>query len=61
MTALVQANVSSLSPFTALVVPPMAKCIQDSNTPVRMAAERCALHVLQLTKGEKACSNLTVD
>lgn len=31
--------------------PAIADCLKDANTPVRMAAERCALHVFQLTKG----------
>ncbi|XP_076949401.1 protein ILITYHIA-like isoform X2 [Bidens hawaiensis] len=29
----------------------LAECLKDGSTPVRLAAERCALHALQLTKG----------
>lgn len=31
--------------------PVVAECLKDGNTPVRLAAERCALHAFQLTKG----------
>nr|GEV72458.1 protein ILITYHIA [Tanacetum cinerariifolium] len=31
--------------------PALAECLKDGSTPVRLAAERCALHALQLTKG----------
>ncbi|GMH13085.1 hypothetical protein Nepgr_014926 [Nepenthes gracilis] len=42
---------------TAMVVqasifgPGLAECLKDGNTPVRLAAERCALHAFQLAKG----------
>jgi ferritin-like protein len=31
--------------------PAIADALKDSSMPVRLAAERCALHVFQLTKG----------
>lgn len=31
--------------------PALAECLKDGSTPVRLAAERCALHCFQLTKG----------
>lgn len=41
---MVMANISSLGPA-------IAECLKASNMPVRLAAERCALHVFLLTKG----------
>lgn len=38
------ANISNLGPA-------IAECLKDSNMPVRLATERCALHVFLLTKG----------
>ncbi|XP_050224461.1 protein ILITYHIA [Mercurialis annua] len=35
----------------SLIGPVLAECLKDSSTPVRLAAERCALHAFQLTKG----------
>lgn len=34
-----------------VIGPALAECLKDANTPVRLAAERCALHAFQLTKG----------
>ena len=34
-----------------MVGPGVGECLKDSSAPVRMAAERCALHLLQLTQG----------
>ncbi|XP_063940175.1 protein ILITYHIA-like [Daucus carota subsp. sativus] len=31
--------------------PSLADCLKDASTPVRLAAERCALHAFQLSKG----------
>ncbi|KAI0489335.1 hypothetical protein KFK09_029177 [Dendrobium nobile] len=41
---MVMANISNLGPA-------IAECLKDGNMPVRLAAERCALHVFLLTKG----------
>lgn len=30
----------------------VGECLQDTSAPVRLAAERCALHLFQLTRGE---------
>ncbi|KAH0938797.1 hypothetical protein HID58_006258 [Brassica napus] len=35
----------------SVIGPPLAECLKDGSTPVRLAAERCAMHVFQLTKG----------
>lgn len=43
-TEFVLANISSIGPA-------VAELLKDGNTPVRLAAERCVLHVFQLTKG----------
>jgi hypothetical protein len=32
--------------------PGVGECLQDTSAPVRLAAERCALHLFQLTRGE---------
>lgn len=42
--SVISANLSSLAPE-------IAECLKDGSSPVRLAAERCALHVFQLTKG----------
>ena len=44
----------SSSPIVAhinIIGPALAECLKDGSTPVRLAAERCALHAFQLTKG----------
>ncbi|KAF3790933.1 eIF-2-alpha kinase activator [Nymphaea thermarum] len=51
--AIAKANPSALCPFLTIVGPALAECLKDGNTPVRLAAERCALHVFQLTKGSE--------
>ncbi|KAH9290136.1 hypothetical protein KI387_034253, partial [Taxus chinensis] len=37
--------------YLATLGPVIAECLKDGSMPVRLAAERCALHVFQLTKG----------
>lgn len=46
-----QDNPSATMANISVIGPPLAECLKDGNTPVRLAAERCALHVFQLTKG----------
>lgn len=33
--------------------PGVGECLQDSSAPVRLAAERCAFHLFQLSRGPK--------
>lgn len=49
--AVAKANPSAIMSHSALIGPSLAECLKDANTPVRLAAERCALHAFQLTKG----------
>jgi len=46
-----QANPSAILSQSSIVGPALAECLKDANTPVRLAAERCALHAFQLAKG----------
>ncbi|KAH1083318.1 hypothetical protein J1N35_023079 [Gossypium stocksii] len=46
-----KANPSVIMTHLSLIGPALAECLKDSSTPVRLAAERCALHSFQLTKG----------
>ncbi|KAB2621344.1 translational activator GCN1 [Pyrus ussuriensis x Pyrus communis] len=34
-----------------IIGPALAECLKDGSTPMRLAAERCALHAFQLSKG----------
>ncbi|KAL2345847.1 hypothetical protein Fmac_007132 [Flemingia macrophylla] len=49
--AVAKANPSAIMLQGAVVGPALAECLKDANSPVRLAAERCALHAFQLTKG----------
>nr|KYP71848.1 Translational activator GCN1 [Cajanus cajan] len=49
--AVAKANPSAIMLHGTIVGPALAECLKDANTPVRLAAERCALHAFQLTKG----------
>lgn len=49
-----QVNPSAISANLLNLGPAIAECLKDGNTPVRLAAERCALHVFQLTKGNSS-------
>eukprot|EP00252_Welwitschia_mirabilis_P007794 TRINITY_DN19495_c0_g1_i1.p1 TRINITY_DN19495_c0_g1~~TRINITY_DN19495_c0_g1_i1.p1 ORF type:complete len:999 (+),score=244.81 TRINITY_DN19495_c0_g1_i1:58-2997(+) len=51
LKSIAKANVMALAPFLSSVGPAVAECLKDGSTPVRLAAERCALHVFHLTKG----------
>lgn len=52
---MLQANPSALMTHITIFGPALAECLKDGNTPVRLAAERCALHAFQLTKGIYFC------
>lgn len=47
-----QENPVAIMPSISSVGRALAECLRDSNTPVRLAAERCALHIFQLSKGD---------
>jgi HEAT repeat protein len=51
LKAFAKDNPSATMANISVIGPPLAECLKDGNTPVRLAAERCALHVFQLTKG----------
>uniref|UniRef100_A0A1D1YSQ3 Translational activator GCN1 n=1 Tax=Anthurium amnicola TaxID=1678845 RepID=A0A1D1YSQ3_9ARAE len=44
-------NPSVVTNNLPMLGPALAECLKDGNTPVRLAAERCAMHAFQLTKG----------
>ncbi|KAF8392110.1 hypothetical protein HHK36_022452 [Tetracentron sinense] len=46
-----KANTTAITAYLKNLGPALAECLKDGNTPVRLAAERCALHVFQLAKG----------
>uniref|UniRef100_A0A0E0D5U2 TOG domain-containing protein n=1 Tax=Oryza meridionalis TaxID=40149 RepID=A0A0E0D5U2_9ORYZ len=50
-------NNPALATHLSILGPAIAEALKDTNTPVRVAAERCALHVFQLTKG---ADNVTI-
>ncbi|KAF5735270.1 translational activator GCN1 [Tripterygium wilfordii] len=49
--AVAKVNPSVLLAHITMVGPALAECLKDGSTPVRLAAERCALHTFQLAKG----------
>ncbi|XP_050917035.1 protein ILITYHIA [Lathyrus oleraceus] len=51
--AVAKANPSAIMSHGTVIGPALAECLKDANTPVRLAAERCALHAFQLTKGSE--------
>ncbi|KAL5566833.1 hypothetical protein UlMin_029997 [Ulmus minor] len=51
LKAVAKANPSAIAGHVNVIGPALAECLKDGSTPVRLAAERCALHVFQLTKG----------
>ncbi|XP_047319799.1 protein ILITYHIA [Impatiens glandulifera] len=51
LKAAAKVNSSSIIVHVSVFGPALAECLKDSSTPVKLAAERCALHCLQLTKG----------
>lgn len=46
-----QENSLAILAHMNIIGPALAECLKDGSTPVRLAAERCALHAFQLTKG----------
>ncbi|KAB1202522.1 Translational activator GCN1 [Morella rubra] len=50
LKAVAKANPSAIMAHATVIGPSLAECLKDGSTPVRLAAERCALHVFQLTK-----------
>lgn len=51
LKAAAKENPSAIMAQASVFGPALAECVKDSSTPVRLAAERCALHAFQLTKG----------
>lgn len=51
--AVAKANPSAIMSHGTVIGPALAECLKDANTPVRLAAERCAIHAFQLTKGSE--------
>ncbi|KAL3523389.1 hypothetical protein ACH5RR_016223, partial [Cinchona calisaya] len=51
LKAVAKVNPTALMIHAAVFGPVLAECLKDGSTPVRLAAERCALHTLQLAKG----------
>ncbi|XP_068667141.1 protein ILITYHIA isoform X2 [Aristolochia californica] len=51
LKTVVKANPLAIQPHLSSVGPVLAECLKDGSSPVRLAAERCVLHVFQLTKG----------
>ncbi|KAK9292309.1 hypothetical protein L1049_020274 [Liquidambar formosana] len=51
LKAVAKANPSAITNHVMIFGPALAECLKDGNTPVRLAAERCALHAFQLAKG----------
>ncbi|CAI9090959.1 OLC1v1025859C1 [Oldenlandia corymbosa var. corymbosa] len=51
LKAVAKANPTVLGLHVSVYGPVLAECLRDGSTPVRLAAERCALHVFQLAKG----------
>ncbi|KAM7532155.1 hypothetical protein LguiB_035565 [Lonicera macranthoides] len=53
LKAVAKANPSAVVAHVSVFGPVLAECLKDGSTPVRLAAERCALHTFQLTKGSE--------
>lgn len=51
LKSVAKANPSLITVHVALFGPALAECLKDGSTPVRLAAERCAVHAFQLTRG----------
>ncbi|GMP21854.1 hypothetical protein CsSME_00000112 [Camellia sinensis var. sinensis] len=51
LKAVAKANPTVVTSNFATFGPALAECLKDGSTPVRLAAERCALHCFQLTRG----------
>lgn len=53
LKSVAKANSSAIMAQVALFGPALAECLKDGSTPVRLAAERCAMHAFQLTRGSE--------
>ncbi|XP_010550811.1 PREDICTED: eIF-2-alpha kinase activator GCN1 [Tarenaya hassleriana] len=51
LKAFAKASPAATTANVGVIGPPLAECLKDGSTPVRLSAERCAVHVFQLTKG----------
>ncbi|XP_051119851.1 protein ILITYHIA [Andrographis paniculata] len=51
LKAVAKANPQAVIIHASLFGPALAECLKDGSMPVKVAAERCALHSFQLTKG----------
>ncbi|KAK9735623.1 hypothetical protein RND81_04G216500 [Saponaria officinalis] len=50
LKAAAKENPAAIMSHASIFGPALAECLKDGSTPVRLAAERCALHSFQLTK-----------
>lgn len=53
LKAVAKSNPSATMAQLTVIGPALAECLKDGSTPVRLAAERCALHIFHLTKGSE--------
>ncbi|KAL2941260.1 Protein ILITYHIA [Bienertia sinuspersici] len=51
LKAAAKANPAAILGHASIFGPALAECLKDGSTPVKLAAERCALHSFQLAKG----------
>ncbi|CAM6126914.1 unnamed protein product [Calypogeia fissa] len=51
LKSIAKSNADMLNPFWSTLGPAVRDCLKDSSTPVRLAAERCAYHLFQLSRG----------
>ncbi|KAG6737448.1 hypothetical protein POTOM_058970 [Populus tomentosa] len=51
LKAVAKASPPSITVHVSIIGPALAECLKDNSTPVRLAAERCAVHAFQMTKG----------
>ncbi|KAL3654018.1 eIF-2-alpha kinase activator GCN1 [Castilleja foliolosa] len=51
LKAVAKANPQGITTHISFFGPALAECLKDGSQPVRLAAERCALHSFQLSKG----------
>ncbi|XP_059439580.1 protein ILITYHIA isoform X2 [Corylus avellana] len=51
LKAVAKSNPLAIMAHVTVIGPSLAECLKDGSTPVRLAAERCALHIFQLSKG----------
>lgn len=54
LKSIAKINPDALIAYVSTLGPVLADCLKDGSTPVRLAAERCVFHVLQLNKGPDA-------